>query len=316
MLDHFAEICRELLSLPLTVIDVGADGGVTELRRLGSLCHVHAFEPRQDSFALLINDNDQSKRYATINFHNIGLAATAGKHRLYVTRVPQASSLRCPNQEVILRYTRNSTFEVVRWEDVECITLDDFADTNEIDYVDYLKIDTQGTELDILLGGRKLLNRTSIIRAEVEFVELYHGQKLFDDLVRELSTVGFRFVDFEHGDRVGPSLGKRIWADALFVRDARGLDRQSALRCAVIMMDMGYFGEAMWMLRDLGVDEEHIARMREAATPKGSPKVSVFSAAINRMRVYNHARRDAGKISVNGYRATELLRKLTFGVLD
>jgi FkbM family methyltransferase len=313
---HFAEICRELLALPLTVIDVGADGGVTELRRLGSLCHVHAFEPRPDSFARLVNDTDQSKLFAKINFHNIALAATAGKHRLYITRVPQASSLRRPNQEIVRRYTRNNLFDVVGEEDVECITLDDFADTNRIDYVDFLKIDTQGTELDILLGGRKLLNRISIISAEVEFVELYQGQKLFDDVVRELSNFGFRFVDFNEGDRVGPSVGKRIWANALFVRDARGLERQSALRCAVIMMDMGYFGEAMWMLRGLGVDENDIAKMRDAATPEDNAKVSIFGAAFKRLSAYNHARRDAGKMSINGYRVIELFRKLTFGVLD
>jgi hypothetical protein len=34
------------------------------------------------------------------------------------------------------------------------------------------------------------------------------------------------------------------------------------------------------------------------------------------LRDYNHARRDAGKIAVSGYRMRELIRKLSFGVLD
>jgi FkbM family methyltransferase len=316
MQTDFVELCRKLVAPPITVIDVGADGGVDELSRLATLCHVHAFEPRKDSFEALRADSGQAKRYASIEFHNVGLAATAGTHRLYVTHVPQASSLRRPNRDIARRYQRNSIFEVVGETDIECTTLDDFAAANAIGHVDYLKVDTQGTELDILLGGRGLLKRTSIISTEVEFVELYEGQKLFDDVVRELSPFGFRFIDFKDGDRSGPAPGKRIWADALFARDVRGLDRAAGLRCAAVMLDMGYAGEAVWMLADLGVDGDEITRLRDAAARPASHAPSGARAVIRRLQDYNHARRDAGKLSISGYRAKELLRKLSLGLLD
>lgn len=82
------------------------------------------------------------------------------------------------------------------------------------------------------------------------------------------------------------------------------------------MMDMGHLGEAVWMLRDIGLGEEFIANMQRAAMPEVGVKTSLFGSLLNRLRAYNHARRDAGKISVNGYRVIELLRKVSFGVLD
>ncbi len=91
-------------------------------------------------------------------------------------------------------------------------------------------------------------------------MELYHGQKLFDDVTRELSQRGFRFIDFSDGASLGKTdRPKRIWADALFVRKA--LDGEQLLKAAAILMELDYVTDAEWMLRDADVDSQRIRSM-------------------------------------------------------
>jgi hypothetical protein len=59
---HFLQACRELLEFPIVSVDVGADGGVREWGELATLCAVHAFEPRQNSFAELQRSLTESRQ--------------------------------------------------------------------------------------------------------------------------------------------------------------------------------------------------------------------------------------------------------------
>nr|WP_244567251.1 FkbM family methyltransferase [Escherichia coli] len=45
-----------------------------------------------------------------------------------------------------------------------------------------LKIDTQGSELNILVGGEQVLNNTLCIQLEVSFIPLYEGQPSFGEI--------------------------------------------------------------------------------------------------------------------------------------
>ena len=61
--------------------------------------------------------------------------------------------------------------------------------------VDFIKIDTQGSELDILEGSLDFLSRTVGIEVEMEFVEVYKGQPLFDEVNSFLTRNGFNLFD-------------------------------------------------------------------------------------------------------------------------
>ncbi len=209
---------RGLIDAPLTVFDIGAAGTFRELPRLAPLCVLHTFEPRAD---------------AAIHRHEVALAGAAGTRELFVTINGNASSMLRPNQLIIDRWAAErpeevSGFDLARTDTIECTTLDAIAAQNRIGAVDYMKVDTQGTELEILLGDERTLQNTSIIRSEVEFVELYEQQPLFDDMVRELSGRGFRFVNFGYGQKVGD---KRIWSDGVFAR--RSLAGKQAVKAAL-----------------------------------------------------------------------------------
>lgn len=92
---------------------------------------------------------------------------------------------------------------------------------------DFLSLDVQGSEYEVLLGAEKALRDAVCgLIVEVEFAEMYVGQKRFQDICDLLAERGFDFVRFVSiGEASGPAapLGFRLggyqsWADALFLR--------------------------------------------------------------------------------------------------
>jgi FkbM family methyltransferase len=99
--------------------------------------------------------------------------------------------------------------------------------TNSYPDPDFLSLDVQGYEFEILQGARSTLQRSVCgLIVETEFTRLYAGQKRFQDICDFLGASGFAFVRFlDIGELSGPrtplgfrSSGYQTWADALFLR--------------------------------------------------------------------------------------------------
>ena len=56
---------------------------------------------------------------------------------------------------------------------------------------DIIKIDTQGSELDILKGGKKLVSRASVIVLEVAYVEYNEGAPTAKEITDYMNQIGF-----------------------------------------------------------------------------------------------------------------------------
>jgi hypothetical protein len=106
------------------------------------------------------------------------------------------------------RWRQDNGFDVTQELEVDCISLAQFVQEENLSRIDFLKLDTQGSELDILRGGGDFLREISIIKCEVMFVQLYEGQPLFDEVVGTLASYGFRFFAFDGGG--GEVYGKKF----------------------------------------------------------------------------------------------------------
>ena len=95
-------------------------------------------------------------------------------------------------------------------------TLDDVvaglvsAGKAEWDGLDYLGIDTQGSELDILRGAPEVLKHVNSVYTEVSLGDLYAGSCSVYDLFDFLRPLGFHPYSL--------SIGALSWGDALFIR--------------------------------------------------------------------------------------------------
>jgi FkbM family methyltransferase len=171
---------------PMTVVDVGASGGMSSpwktfhapLRYIG-------FEPDETEHAKLVARADSSRE----SYRNVGLAGQKGRALFYVTKQQASSSLLEPNIEWVSPF--RTDFAVSTTVEVEVDTLDHQVSPP----VDFIKLDTQGTELQILNGAENALRTTFALNVEVEFQPLYKNQPLFGDVDAFLRQRGFECFD-------------------------------------------------------------------------------------------------------------------------
>lgn len=203
----------------IRLIDVGARGGID--RRWTphySKMEVMAFEPDPTECTAL---NTRPFPYS-VRFLPFALGAADGQQAtLRICKQPGCSSLLQPNTEFCKQYFYGPAMEVV---DELQVTLHRM-DTVCKDFVpDVIKVDTQGTELDILRGAGKLLDDAMAVELEVEFVPQYLGQSLFSDVDSFMRQQGFMLRGLRRtnwratGDHVHPYGGQIVHGDALYLR--------------------------------------------------------------------------------------------------
>lgn len=73
---------------------------------------------------------------------------------------------------------------------------------------EFVKIDTQGSEYDIILGGKELLSKADFLLLELSFVEYNHNSPLIDEVLELTRSLGFRMID-----TFGPVNGGHCWGN-------------------------------------------------------------------------------------------------------
>lgn len=81
----------------------------------------------------------------------------------------------------------------------------------------WLKLDTQGSEADVLDGATAIFGQTAAIEIELSTIPLYEGQSLLPDLWRQLTDAGFEPYWLERAYHE-PRSGRLAQLDGLFVR--------------------------------------------------------------------------------------------------
>lgn len=159
----------------------------------------------------------------------VALGRAVGEVPLYVTANPMCSSLYPPNQAYLSRFAglqemMSPDFTI----DMEVTTLDQACQDHGIAQIDFLKIDVQGADLQVLEGATQQLAQNLLaIRIEVEFSPLYVDQPLFADVDIYLRQQGFTLFDLQGGYGSRSNLpirsalraGQLLWGDALYLRD-------------------------------------------------------------------------------------------------
>ena len=182
-------VLANLLTEPLVVADVGCRWGFSDSwLRLGDRCTAIGFDPDAEECERL------RKRYRSspqVTLVPVGLGAEAGLATLYMTTAPGGYSLFPPEPEAVERHPGLDTGKLEGTAVVEVAALDDWCAQEGVGRIDVVKIDTQGSELDILRGAERILDTTRAVEVEVEFNELYTGVPLFGDIDRYLRSKGF-----------------------------------------------------------------------------------------------------------------------------
>lgn len=204
----------------LVIFDVGARGGFQKRWNLiGDNAFFVGFEPDHDEYKRLSEQSTDNILYI-----NSALDSSPQEKTLNLCRERGCSSIYKPNHDFVKDFSYGWAFEIDETLTLTTTTMDMACEAHSI-WPDVLKLDTQGAELDILLGGEKALEDVLLIETEVSFQELYVGAPLFSDIDKHIRSKGFRLLGLRRSYwRTTPSLGRSegghiVHGDALYYRD-------------------------------------------------------------------------------------------------
>ena len=192
---NFQKSIEELLGdKKLIGLDVGAQGGFNSdeffPKKYNKYFNSILVEPLMNA----LKDEQQK------NIIKKGLWSSKGARKIYIlNKRPQSSSMYEPDKKALSIYDFKEKdfhlFDVGNTEMVECDRLDSCLKDLNIDNLDYLKIDTQGAEFEILkgLGSYKPL----MIKCEVQVFPMYKKEPDWTEVTDTLYKLGYMISDWK-----------------------------------------------------------------------------------------------------------------------
>jgi FkbM family methyltransferase len=256
---------------PFTYIDVGAMGGLPlKWGHMLNSMQVIAFEPDPREYSKL-------KSSANVKYYNYALHEKSKDLKYFITEGAGKSSVYKPNLDIVSHYEDADRFRIIKEAIIpseRVSSLDKVIEENAIPDADFIKLDTQGSELPILQGGsEKLLPMIFGSQIEVEFIEMYKNQPLFRNIDDFMNSNGYSLIDLRRAYWKRKDYynyrgkGQLIFGDALYFKQIETLGKELSriddseygnskiIKCILVCLIYKMFDYAMAVAhagRDLG----------------------------------------------------------------
>lgn len=195
-----------------TVIDIGANTGMfsKEMRKRFPDAQIYAFEPLSDCYKTLVSKMSSDNKFKA---WNIALGDSNGQAEIKRSSFHPSSSIL---QMASLHKKLYPKSKGLKTESIEIKRLDDINEL-ALEKNILIKIDVQGFEDKVIKGGKKTIERASVIIIETSFVTLYENQPLFDDIYNMLIGLGFSYYG-DVGRHYSRFSDKLIYEDSVFLK--------------------------------------------------------------------------------------------------
>ena len=170
--------------------------------------------------------------------------------------------------------------------------------------IDLLLLYCQASELNILRGSSKVLEKISLIHADAAFIEKYKKQPLFGDLVSYLKKNNFKFVGYTHTRSVN---GNIIEARTLFI-NKKLKKNNNIINIAKILIHFGFYFEAKWLLLENNFEKKIYSNLVNSKVKKNIVFFKIMHFVI--FNILSFASRYIKKIM---YRLIPLIEKTRIG---
>jgi hypothetical protein len=208
------------------LVDIGASGGSPRIwQPIRALSTYVGFDPDTRD----IRHPQQGEfRHARI-VHEVITANGDDRVTFFLTRSPYCSSTLRPNAPVTDNFLSADSFIVERQESAPASNLNAVMDRLGLKQIDWMKIDTQGTDLRIYNSLRDdLRNKLLAIDIEPGLRGAYVGEDLFSDVHRQLTGDGFWLSNLKV---CGLVRMRKSTLDALASRTGKPLTAEVISRC-------------------------------------------------------------------------------------
>ena len=255
---------------PINYVDIGSrDGLLGFLKPFEKILNIIFFEPDNEEFNKLQNTY-QSQR---VQIFNTALSDTNSKKVLNLTKSRGCSSLLHPSGHML-------GLLAIEGDGIDRFSVDDKIEvaTQRIDEIfefpkinlDILKVDTQGSEFEILssLGA----HRPFLICSECSTTELYKNQKTLFSIGLLLEDMGYFPIHLMERQLLPKTATKwrgsiQVHGDAIFVPDnsanGRAIIERDVEKWFAALCMHGYMDFALWQIEELKIPKPPLVKQTE-----------------------------------------------------
>ena len=248
----------------MIALHVGAQGGFNSDNFFPSKYN-HFFEDILVEPIKIEADKLNKKKYVI----NKGLWSKKEKKKLYIldNRLGSTSMYIPDDKAFDLHDINNKDFEnykVTRTIEIECDTISNQLSDLNINFLDYLKIDTQGAELEILKGIGNY--RPLIIKIEAHFFSMYKNVPSWHELVNYLYDMNYVLIDWKgigkHSTRI-PAEADLIFIPNFNIETGKELIKDNNEKFISLMLIFGQLKLLQVILKRLQIVNEEIEKLED-----------------------------------------------------
>ena len=267
------EIIQKILQLdlfqsrPPVLIDVGASGNLNaKWKSIAPYSICIAFDADDREFHITEHTNRAYKKL--IVFNRVVTSEPIDRVDFYLTRSPFCSSLLCPDSVKLKPWAFSSLFDIQKKVQLPAITLSQALSQVNIDYIDWFKTDTQGTDLSLfktlppnLSGGILAAEfEPGVIDAYINEDKLYAVMEYLHRHRYWLSSMeikGTQRISEEHKNDFSDFSVRKIiktspcWAEVTYLRELFAADERQTLLLFIFALLEKQYGFAL-QLADWG----------------------------------------------------------------
>ena len=176
---------------PPVLIDIGASGEINKKwKKIAPYSVCIAFDADDREFNVSEKQASGYKKLLVIN--RIVTATESPAAAFYLTASPFCSSLLKPDLNKLQPWSFQSLFKVKETVQLHATTIQQAIKEAGIDYIDWFKTDTQGTDLRLFLSVTDAI-RENILAAEFEpgIIDAYTGEDKLFTIMQEMHRLGY-----------------------------------------------------------------------------------------------------------------------------
>ena len=248
----------------IIALDVGAQGGFNSdcffPKKYNNFFEEILIEPIKSESEKL-----DKKKYV----FNKGLWSKKEKKKLYILdKRLGSSSMYEPNQESFdvhnIKNKDYANYDITRTLEIECDSLNNLLRENNIQDLDYLKIDTQGAELEILKGIGEY--KPMLIRVEMHIFTMYKNVPGWHKLLTFLYDLNYISIDWkdigDHNTRI-PAEMDMIFIPNFNNTNGKNLILNSKEKFISLMLIFGQLNLLKIILKKLNLNEKSIEQLED-----------------------------------------------------
>jgi len=180
----------ELQAAPPVLVDVGAAQGVHEKwQPVAKYSTCVAFEADPREFHSVTSASSGFRQLTTYNA--IAAERASEAEPFYLTASPFCSSRLRPRADALSRYAFAPLFEVEESVELRAVDLPSVLEELGVSRVDWIKVDSQGTDLRLFRSLADLAHTVLVAELEPGIIDAYEGEDKLGDVLKEMEERGF-----------------------------------------------------------------------------------------------------------------------------